>query len=1065
MLPHYFIDRPVLAWVIAILIMIGGGLAISRLPAAAYPDIAPPQVSINAFYPGANADTLERTVTQIIEQQLTGLDRLMYFTSSSNSNGTASIGLVFENGTDADVAVLQTQNRVKLAEARLPSEVVVQGLSVSKVNTGFIIALGVRAPKGGVSSGELNNVVSSQVLDPIQRIPGVSRADQFGSSYSMRIWLNPDKLRSFRMSAAEVLNTVRGQNVQFATGSVGAAPSISGQQITAPVSAEGRFTSVEEFENVILRTEPNGTSVRLKDVARVELGLQDYAFDVRLDDQPVSGFGVTLLPGANALDVADAVKARMDELQKGFPPGVEWFVALDATTFITHAIDEVIITLVAAVVLVFIVMLVFLQSFRATLIPTLVVPVALMGAFIGMEIFGFSINQLTLFGMVLAIGIVVDDAIVVIESVERIMREEHLSPKDATRKAMDQITSPIIAISLVLAAVFVPAAMQTGSVGVIYQQFALTIAISMLFSAFLALSLTPALCATILRPEHLKENKFFHAFNVGYEWAQSHYLTTVKFGLRHKTWWWAGFVALWIFGGYLLFFRVPGSFVPEEDQGYAIGIVQMPPGSTIQRTREVMRRVGDKIRRSESVDSVFEVAGFSFSGSDESAGIFFIRLKEIEDRKETATEFIAWAFGNIAGTERDGFVFFVNLPVINGLSDFGGFDLWLEDRGNKGADALLNAQNTLVQKAAASKVVQGVRYNGLAPSPRLELSLDRAQAQSMGLAVSDVYNAIQLMLAPVYVNDFLYEGRVLRVQMQADAPFRMNEDALSRYYVPSNVAAGSPFVLSGDTTGDGMVPLASVIKSKWVVAPPTLQRFNGFAAMQIVGSNSPGHSAGQAMAEMQRIVSEDLPPGFGVDWAGQSLQEIRAGAEAPLLFGLSIFVVFLCLAALYESWATPLAVLMLVPVGIIGAIVAAWGTGQSNDVFFKIGLITIIGLAAKNAILIVEFAVLAQQRGVALYDAVMEAARLRLRPILMTSFAFILGVLPLVFSSGAGANARRAIGTGVAGGMLSAAILGVMLAPIFYVSIRRVVGDKLEIPKPESDKPERPVNPYRSSWD
>ncbi len=1063
MLPHYFIDRPVLAWVIAILIMIGGGLAISRLPAAAYPDIAPPQVTINAVYPGANADTLERTVTQIIEQQLTGLDRLMYFTSSSNSNGTAGITLVFENGTDPDVAVLQTQNRVKLAEARLPSEVVVQGLSVSKVNTGFIIALGVRAPKGGVTSAELNNVVSSQVLDPIQRIPGVSRADQFGSSYSMRIWLNPDKLRSFRMSAAEVLNTVRGQNVQFATGAVGAAPSIPEQQITAPVSAEGRFTSVEDFENVILRTEPNGTSVRLKDVARVELGLQDYAFDVRLDDQPVSGFGVTLLPGANALDVADAVKARMNELQKGFPPGVEWFVALDATTFITHAIDEVIITLVAAVILVFIVMLVFLQSFRATLIPTLVVPVALMGAFIGMYIFDFSINQLTLFGMVLAIGIVVDDAIVVIESVERIMREEHLSPKDATRKAMDQITSPIIAISLVLAAVFVPAAMQTGSVGVIYQQFALTIAISMLFSAFLALSLTPALCATILRPEHLKENKFFHAFNVGYEWAQSHYLTTVKFGLRHKTWWWVGFAVLAIIG-IGLYFRVPGSFVPEEDQGYAIGIVQMPPGSTIQRTREVMRRVGQKIRQSESVDSVFEVAGFSFSGSDESAGIFFIRLKEIEDRKETATEFIAWAFGNIAGTERDGFVFFVNLPVINGLSDFGGFDLWLEDRSNHGPEALLNAQNTLVQKAAQSKVVQGVRYNGLAPSPRLELSLDRAQAQSMGLQVSDVYNAIQLMLAPVYVNDFLYEGRVLRVQMQADAPFRMNEDALSRYYVPSNVPAGSPFTLSGETTSDGMVPLASVIKSKWVVAPPTLQRFNGFAAMQIVGSNAPGHSSGQAMEEMQRIVNEELPPGFGVDWAGQSLQEIRAGAEAPLLFGLSIFVVFLCLAALYESWFTPLAVLLLVPVGIIGAIIAAWGTGQSNDVFFKIGLITIIGLAAKNAILIVEFAVLAQQRGAALYEAVMEAARLRLRPILMTSFAFILGVLPLVFSTGAGANARRAIGTGVAGGMLSAAIVGVMLAPIFYVTIRRLTGDKLELPKPDP-KPERPMNPYRSGRD
>jgi multidrug efflux pump len=1045
MLPHYFIDRPVLAWVIAILIMIGGGLAITRLPAAAYPDIAPPQVAINAVYPGANADTLERTVTQIIEQQLTGLDKLMYFTSSSNSNGTAGITLVFENGTDPDVAVLQTQNRVKLAEARLPSEVVVQGLSVSKVNQGFVLAIGLRSPSGSVSSAELNNIVSSQVLDPIQRIPGVSSANQFGSSYSMRIWLNPDKLRSFGMSASEVLNTVRGQNVQFATGAIGAAPSVPEQQITAPVSAEGRFSTVEEFENVILRTEPNGTSVRLKDIARVELGMQDYAFDVRLDDQAVSGFGVLLLPGANALDVADAVKARMDELSKTFPPGVEWFNAFDATTFITHAIDEVIITLVAAIVLVFIVMLVFLQSFRATLIPTLVVPVALMGAFIGMEIFGFSINQLTLFGMVLAIGIVVDDAIVVIESVERIMREEHLSPKEATRKAMDQITSPIIAISLVLAAVFIPSAMQSGSVGVIYRQFAMTIAVSMLFSAFMALSLTPALCATLLRPEHLKENKFFKLFNRSYDYAQSHYLTSVRYSLRHKSWWLAGFAVLLIAGGYLLFFRVPGSFVPEEDQGYAIGIVQMPPGSTIQRTREVMRRVGEKIRKSASVDSVFEVAGFSFSGSDESSGIFFIRLKEIEERKETATEFIGWAFGNISGTERDGFVFFVNLPVINGLSDFGGFELWLEDRGNKGSDALINAQNTLVQQAAQSQVVQGVRYNGLAPSPRLELKLDRSQAQSMGLQVSDVYNAVQLMLAPVYVNDFVHEGRVLRVQMQADAPFRMNEDALSRFYVPSNVPAANTLTLSGETTSDGMVPLASVIRSNWVVAPPTLQRFNGFSAMQIVGSNAPGHSSGQAMNEMQRIINQDLPPGFGLDWAGQSLQEIRAGAEAPLLFGLSIFVVFLCLAALYESWATPIAVLLVVPVGIIGAIVAAWSTGLANDVFFKIGLITIIGLAAKNAILIVEFAVLAQQRGVPLYEAILEAARLRLRPILMTSFAFILGVLPLVFSSGAGANARRAIGTGVAGGMLSAAILGVMLAPVFYVTVRRLVGDKLEM--------------------
>jgi multidrug efflux pump len=1046
MLPHYFIDRPVLAWVIAILIMIGGGLAITRLPAAAYPDIAPPQVSIAAVYPGANADTLERTVTQIIEQQLTGLDKLLYFTSSSNSNGTAIITLVFENGTNPDFAVLQTQNRVKLAEARLPSEVVVQGLAVSKVNQGFILALGVRAPNGGVSSDELNNIVSAQVLDPIQRIPGVSSASQFGSSYSMRIWLNPDKLRAFRISAAEALQAVRGQNVQFATGSVGAAPAVGDQQITAPVSAEGRFSSVEEFENIILRTEPNGTSVRLKDVARVELGLQDYAFDVRLDDAPVSGFGVLLLPGANALDVADAVKTRMNELQKGFPPGVEWFVAFDATTFITHAIHEVIITLVAAVVLVFIVMLVFLQSLRATLIPTLVVPVALMGAFIGMEVFGFSINQLSLFGMVLAIGIVVDDAIVVIESVERIMREEHLSPRDATRKAMDQITSPIIAISIVLAAVFIPSAMQSGSVGVIYRQFAMTIAVSMIFSAFLALSLTPALCATLLRPEHLKENRFFKLFNRGFEWAQSHYLTTVRFGLRHKTWWLAGFAVLAL-GGIFLFRMVPGSFVPEEDQGYALGIVQLPPGATIKRTREVMRRVGAKLRESPSVDSVFEVAGFSFSGSDESAGIFFIRLKDFDHRKESVTDFIGWAFGNISGQERDGFVFFVNMPVIQGLSDFGGFDLWLEDRANKGTDALIAAQNELVAAASQSQVVQGVRYNGIAPAPRLELKLDRRQAQSMGLDIDDVYNAIQIMLAPVYVNDFYYQGRVLRVQIQADAPFRMNENALSRYYLPTNAATGNAFLPAGETTSDGMVPLASVVSSKWVIAPPSLQRFNGFSAMQIVGSNNlaAGYSSGDAMKEMSRIVAEKLPPGFGLDWAGQSLQEIRAGAEAPLLFGLSILVVFLCLAALYESWATPWAVLLVVPVGLIGAVVAAFSTGQSDDVFFKIGLITIIGLAAKNAILIVEFALLAQQRGMPLYEAVMEAARLRLRPILMTSFAFILGVLPLVFSSGAGANARRAIGTGVAGGMLSAAILGVMLAPVFYVFVRRLVGDKLDM--------------------
>ncbi len=595
---QFFIDRPVFAWVIAILISLGGVLAIRTLPAEAYPDVAPPQVSINATYPGANADTVERTVIQVIEQQLTGIDNLMYF-SSSASNGGGSITLVFETGTDPDIAAVQTQNRVALAEPRLPRDVVLQGLQVAKVNSGFLMAVSLRSKDNSVPADVLNNIVAAQVLDPISRIPGVGQTQQFGAEYSMRIWLNPDKLRSFGMSAAEIADRVRGQNVQFATGALGEQPAVAGQQVTASVSAEGQFSSIEEFENVILRTEPNGTSVRLKDVARVELGLNSYAFDVRLDDQPVAGFGVLLSPGANALEVAATVEARMDQLSRSFPPGVEWFLPFDATIFIDSAIHEVVVTLCIAVVLVFIVMLVFLQSFRATIIPTLVVPVALMGAFIGMALFDFSINQLTLFGMVLAIGIVVDDAIVVIESVERIMREEHLSPKEATRKAMTQITNPIIAISVVLAAVFVPSALQSGSVGMIYQQFAMTIAISMGFSAFLALSLTPALCATMLRAEHLKENTVFRVFNRGYGKTQESYLRSVKFSLRHQRFWLGGFLLLLLVGGYA-FTRVPGSFVPEEDQGFAIGMVMMPAGTSQPRTREFMRDVSDQTQAERS---------------------------------------------------------------------------------------------------------------------------------------------------------------------------------------------------------------------------------------------------------------------------------------------------------------------------------------------------------------------------------------------------------------------------------------------------------------------------------
>jgi multidrug efflux pump len=1043
-MPQFFIDRPVFAWVIAILISLGGVLAVRTLPIEAYPDVAPPQVSINASYPGANADTVERTVIQVIEQNLTGIDNLLYFSSKSSTN-SGSITLVFETGTDPDVAAVQTQNRVALAEPRLPRDVVLNGLTVAKVNSGFLMAVSLRSKDNSVPSDVLNNIVAGRVLDPISRIPGVGQTQQFGAEYSMRIWLNPDKLRSYRISAADVAAKIRGQNVQFATGALGEQPAVEGQQVVAPVAAEGQFSDKEEFENIILRSEPNGTSVRLKDVARVQLGLNTYSFDVRLDNQPVAGFGVLLSPGSNALDVANAVRTRMDSLAPSFPHGVEWFLPFDATVFINAAIHEVVITLVIAVVLVFIVMLVFLQSFRATIIPTLVVPVALMGAFIGMAMFDFSINQLTLFGMVLAIGIVVDDAIVVIESVERIMREEHLPPKEATRKAMTQITNPIIAISVVLAAVFIPSALQSGSVGMIYQQFAMTIAISMAFSAFLALSLTPALCATILRPEHLKENRFFALFNRSYDRTQRTYLRAVKSSMRRQVAWVSGFVVLIVAGVLVFMFRLPSSFVPEEDQGFTIGMVMMPPGTSQPRTREFMRAVSEQVRQVDGIHSVFEVTGFSFIGAGESVGMFFIKLKDYADRKATALE-INQQLQGIGFGQKDGLALFFNFPTIQGLGDFGGFDFWLEDRAGVGRQALYGAMGTMMGKATNNPNLGALQPNELPPAPQLNIKVDRTQAESMGLNVSDVYSAAQLMLAPVYVNDFIFEGRVLRVTMQADAPYRMHEDAFSRFFLPAGTTAETNrFLFAGDNANDGMVPLSSVIQSTWTVAPPSQSRFNGFPAVNINGSPGPGKSSGEAMAEMERITREDLPPGFGFDWAGQSFQEQLSGETALILFALSFLVVFLCLAALYESWATPIAVMLVVPVGLIGSVFAASLAGMKNDVFFKVGLITIIGLAAKNAILIVEFALEEQKRGKGLYDSVMEAARLRLRPILMTSFAFILGVLPLVFASGAGANARQALGVGVVGGMLSAAVLGVLLAPIFYVVIRRLVGDRLEL--------------------
>ena len=1035
-MPQFFIDRPVFAWVLAILITLGGLLALTRLPAEAYPEIAPPQVAVTTTYPGASAATVEATVTQVIEQQLTGLDHLLYFTSQSASDGSATITLTFQNGTSVDIASVQTQNRVTLAQPRLPTEVNQQGIRIAKVSAGFLGAIGLRAVPGGPSAAELNNLVASRVLDQVQRIPGVGTVVQFGSEYAMRVWLDADKLRAYSLSAAAVLAAVRAQNAQFASGAIGAQPAVPDQAMTATVTAEGRFHSPEQFENILLRTDPNGASVRLKDVARVTLGAAQYGFETNIGTTPVAAFGIQLAPNANALEVSRAVAARMNDMQPSFPAGVSWFWAFDSTTFIKVAIREVIITLAEAVTLVFLVMLVFLQSLRATLIPTLVVPSALLGTLVGMYALGFSINQLSLFAMVLAIGIVVDDAIVVVEAVERIMREEHLAPKEATRKAMHQITGAIVAITSVLAAVFIPSALQTGSTGVIYRQFALTIALSMGFSALLALSFTPALCASLLRPEHLRGNVVFNWFNRAYEGTRRSYVHRVFVSVGHVPRWMAGFAVMLAVGA-LLFLKLPGSFLPDEDQGYVLAHVQLPAGASLPRTHEVLQHINTILMRSPDVTRVFLIVGSSFTGTGENAGRVFVRLKPWDERPDKAADFIRWANRAFAAEIHDAKVYALNLPTVRGLGVFGGFDFYLEDRGGLGREALTAAQESVLQSAARSAALTGVRANLLPPSPQLQLTVDRVQAQSMGLSASDVYTALQLMLAPVYANDFIYQGRVLRVLLQADAPWRMTPEALEHFY-----ASGA---------NGNMIPLANFVRADWVVGAPSLTRYNGYPAVEITGGNAPGRSSGDAMQAMQAIVTQQLPRGFGNDWAGQSLQELISGAQAPMLFALSILVVYLCLAALYESWSIPAAVLMAVPVGLIGSTVAALLRGLPNDVFFKVGLITIIGLSAKNAILIVEFAVTLQKAGKSLHDAVLEAARLRLRPILMTSFAFILGVFPMMISSGAGANARHAIGTGVVGGMLSAALLGVLLIPVCYVAVRRLMGDKLDEPGPAAD--------------
>jgi multidrug efflux pump len=1065
-MPNFFIDRPIFAWVVAILISLVGVLCMLNLGIESYPNIAPPQVVVSATYPGASADTVEKNVTQVLEQQMTGVDHLLYFSSQSTSNGQSTITVTFDNGTNPDIAQVQVQNKISLASPRLPSEVTQQGVVVSKNTPDFLMFVALTSDNKAIDGPRLNDIVASQVLDQIGRLPGVGNVRQIGSEYAMRIWLNPDKLQGYGLSTTAVRTAVSAQNVQFAAGSLGADPAPAGQAFNATVSAEGRFTTPEEFGNIILRANSDGTTVKLKDVARIAFGSQTNGLAATWNGKPAGSFGVQLLPGANALDVATAVRSKMDELAKAFPPGVKYLVPYDSTPFVKISIKEVIETLVIAIVLVFLVMLIFLQSFRATIIPTLVIPVALLGTFIGMLVLGFTINQLTLFGMVLAIGIVVDDAIVVIENVERIMREDGLNPKEATRKAMAEITGAVMAITVVLAAVFVPSAFQAGAAGIIYKQFALTIAVSMLFSAFLALSFTPALCASFLQHVDDEEghekhkNIIYRKFNQLFDKVTHTYTGHIGGAVKHATRWMVVFVVLAVVAGFL-FTRLPTSFVPDEDQGFALAVVALPPGATLQRTQKVMTQIRDVLGKDDDVAGVFQISGFSFVGNGENTGMSFIKLKDWGERKDTIADFIPRANQHLHGI-RDAQVFVVNLPTIRGLSQFGGVDMYLQARAGQSREDLGKAVGTLLAKASQDKTLLGIRPNALPDAPQLDLKVDRVQAQSMGLSVSDIYNAIALALAPVYVNDFSYGGRVKRVLIQADQPYRMGADALNHLYTPSN--NGSTATGSGSSatniTGN-MIPLSSVVQSHWAIGSPALQRYNGYAAVEIVGNPAPGNSTGQAISTMEHIVDKNLSSQFGYDWTGQSYQELLSGSSATLLLILSIVVVFLCLAALYESWSIPVAVLLVVPLGLLGVVVFELLRGLPNDIFFKIGMVTVMGLAAKNAILIIEFAVDLQKAGRSLRDATVEAARLRLRPILMTSMAFILGVFPLFVSSGAGANSRHAIGTGVIGGMLFATFLGLLLIPVFYVVIRRLLGDKLDDETP----PDASANTGMQSFD
>ena len=1025
---RFFIDRPVFAWVISIIIMGVGLLSILSLPISQYPQIAPPSVTVSASYPGASAETVANTVTQVIEQQMTGLDGLRYMDSNSTSQGGSQLTLTFETGTDPDIAQVQVQNKVSQATALLPETVQRQGITVKKSTASFLMVIALISEDGRMEQVDLSDYLNSTMVDDFSRIEGVGEVQVFGAQYAMRIWLDPSKLAAFELTPSDVVNAVSAENAQISAGAFGERPTLEGQMLNATITAQSLLSTPEDFEQIVLRAETDGGLVLLKDVARVEIGAENYNTISRYMRQPAAGLAIRLASGANALDTAERVKARVEEFSRFFPEGVVYTIPYDTTPFVTISIEEVVKTLFEAIVLVFLVMFLFLQNIRATLIPTLAVPVVLLGTFGILAVAGFSINTLTMLAMVLAIGLLVDDAIVVVENVERIMEEEGLGPVEATRKSMGQITSALIGIALVLSAVFVPMAFFGGSTGVIYQQFSITIVSAMALSVVVALTLTPALCATILRSrdaQHAKRGPFGW-FNKGFERTQNGYGRSVGWIVRRPLRTGLVYVALAVVMGFM-FVRTPTGFLPDEDQGIIFTLIQAPTGATADRTLDVVKQVENYFieKESENVSSMFGVVGFSFAGQGQNMGIAFVRLKDWDERTrpdQSAQAIAGRAFPAMMGI-RDAMVFPIVPPSVIELGNVSGFDFYLQARNGQTHEQLLEARNMLLGMAAESPLISSARPNGLEDAAQFNIDIDWRAAGAMGVTAVDVGNLLSTAWAGRYVNDFIDRGRIKRVYVQGDADSRAVPSDIEKWRVRND---------SGE-----LGPFSNFSQGNWRFGPQGLTRYNGIPAMQIQGSPAPGVTTGQAMAEMERLAGQ-LPPGFDIAWTGLSLEERQSGNQAPMLYALSLAAVFLCLAALYESWAIPFAVMLAMPIGVLGALIGAWLGGFDNGVFFQVGLLTVIGLTGKNAILIVEFARERQQEGQPLLEAVVHAARQRFRPILMTSMAFSLGVLPLVLSTGAGSGGRNAIGSGVLGGTLSATVLGILFVPLFYVAIRRV---------------------------